>query len=559
MRFDGIGALAFVTVLLAASAAAHATVVVSNAATQHMSCSAGVCTPTAKNAVLNAGDLQTMLASSDVKIATGSGATEIHVIAPVTWASANRLTLDAKRSIAIRAAVVSQGTGGVTITTNDGGAGGDLLFVSGGAISFWDNASSLIVNANAYTLVSDIATLASDIAAHPAGFHALAKDYDATGDGTYRDVPVPTALGGTFEGLGHAIANLAIDAGKHANGSMGLFAENDGTMRDVALTGAAITCFSANQVGLLVGLNNGNLDAVSVAGQIGCTRGGYMGGLAGRSATPAAIVNASANTAVSGVKFSYVGGLVGLNTGTIAGASAAGTAGGNGLNMSAGGLVGSNDANDLIEDSHSSVTVNAPRGINVGGLIGVSSGGTIERCSATGNVTAKNVVGGIVGLFDDAGIIDSSFATGTVTGSLFAGGIVGSSLATTKIVNSYATGAVTVTGANKSRVGGLAGTFDGDAIQTSWSSAAVSGGGRVGGVVGEIETATAASVYWDIDTSGVSNPAQGAGNAASFPGLAGLTTAQFKSGLPSGFDPAIWSESAGINNGYPYLIANPPQ
>ncbi len=72
MRFDGIGALAFVTVLLAASAAAHATVVVSNAATQHMSCSAGICTPTAQNAVLNAGDLQSMLASSDVKIVTGS-------------------------------------------------------------------------------------------------------------------------------------------------------------------------------------------------------------------------------------------------------------------------------------------------------------------------------------------------------------------------------------------------------------------------------------------------------------------------------------------------------
>jgi hypothetical protein len=125
---------AFALAALAASSA-HATVVVSNAATQHMSCSAGVCTPTAQNAVLNAGDLQSMLASSDVTIVTGSIATEIHVIAPVTWASASRLTLDARRSIAIRAAVVSQGTGSVTITTNDGGSGGDLNFVSGGAVS----------------------------------------------------------------------------------------------------------------------------------------------------------------------------------------------------------------------------------------------------------------------------------------------------------------------------------------------------------------------------------------------------------------------------------------
>ena len=29
-------------------------------------------------------------------------------------------------------------------------------------------------------------------------------------------------------------------------------------------------------------------------------------------------------------------------------------------------------------------------------------------------------------------------------------------------------------------------------------------------------------------------------------------------GLPAGFDPAIWAQSKSINNGFPYLIANPP-
>ena len=28
--------------------------------------------------------------------------------------------------------------------------------------------------------------------------------------------------------------------------------------------------------------------------------------------------------------------------------------------------------------------------------------------------------------------------------------------------------------------------------------------------------------------------------------------------LPAGFDPAIWGQNASINNGYPYLLANPP-
>ena len=38
----------------------------------------------------------------------------------------------------------------------------------------------------------------------------------------------------------------------------------------------------------------------------------------------------------------------------------------------------------------------------------------------------------------------------------------------------------------------------------------------------------------------------------------GLTDAQLKSGLPTGFASNIWGQSAGINNGYPYLVANPP-
>jgi hypothetical protein len=29
--------------------------------------------------------------------------------------------------------------------------------------------------------------------------------------------------------------------------------------------------------------------------------------------------------------------------------------------------------------------------------------------------------------------------------------------------------------------------------------------------------------------------------------------------LPEGFDPTIWAENPSINNGFPYLIANPPQ
>jgi hypothetical protein len=50
-------------------------------------------------------------------------------------------------------------------------------------------------------------------------------------------------------------------------------------------------------------------------------------------------------------------------------------------------------------------------------------------------------------------------------------------------------------------------------------------------------------------------PTFGVGNTSGVSGITGLTTTQFQSGLPSGFDSSIWAESASINEGLPYLIA----
>ena len=66
------------------------------------------------------------------------------------------------------------------------------------------------------------------------------------------------------------------------------------------------------------------------------------------------------------------------------------------------------------------------------------------------------------------------------------------------------------------------------------------------------------NTYWDLDTSGISDPHKGAGNVADDEGITGLTTEQFQAGLPSGFTSLIWAQKAARNSGYPYLIANPP-
>jgi hypothetical protein len=65
--------LAISAYLIAASltsGGASADVTISSAMSQNMSCAGGVCVPTAANAVLNAGDLRTMLQAGDVSVLT---------------------------------------------------------------------------------------------------------------------------------------------------------------------------------------------------------------------------------------------------------------------------------------------------------------------------------------------------------------------------------------------------------------------------------------------------------------------------------------------------------
>jgi hypothetical protein len=59
--------------VFAVTSPARAEVVISTKPTQNMNCNAGVCMPTAKNAVLNVGDLTDMLAAGDLTVRTGNG------------------------------------------------------------------------------------------------------------------------------------------------------------------------------------------------------------------------------------------------------------------------------------------------------------------------------------------------------------------------------------------------------------------------------------------------------------------------------------------------------
>jgi hypothetical protein len=198
------------------SAPVSAAVVISTAATQNMNCSGGLCAPTAKNAVLNVGDLTSMLASGDVEVSTGAGllaakVEDIVVDAGFNWRSATGLTLDAWRSVAFEnGAVVDSGNGAVSLVTNDGGGDGALSFRPGASLAFASTNNSLTINGARFALENSIATLANAIAAAPDGRFALANNYDAAQDGKYHASPIDTVLLGTVEGLGNTISNLSI-------------------------------------------------------------------------------------------------------------------------------------------------------------------------------------------------------------------------------------------------------------------------------------------------------------------------------------------------------------
>jgi hypothetical protein len=490
----------------AANPAARAAVTISSRPTQNMTCTGGVCTPTAAHAVLNATDLANMLASGNVQVNTGSGglAKDIVIDAAFTWANGSSLSLDAWNSIAFERPVAVNGTGAVSLTTNDGGSNGVLDFGDTGSLSFLGTANSLTINGAAYTLIDSVEALQNAVFGYPSGNFALSTNYDASQDGTYSAAPIG-AFEGTLEGLGNAISNLKVSVG---TGDAGFFGNLDGSARDLRLVKVDISG-TVSEIGGLTTYLDGTLYGDSISGVIHAKGYGIVGGLAawmyGKSITDC---KSSATILAGG--HSEVGGLAGYFGGTITNSSATGAI-----------KLGSSSTG--------------------GGLVGYSTG-SIVSSFATGNITAgqTSTLGGLVGRADKA--------------------------STSLISNAYALGSVA--GGSGSQVGGLIGYSSLESNQgsaaTSYATGVVSApGGSVGGLVGSDKFAGKcgcfSDLYWDMTTSGITNPGQGAGNTNNDPGLTGLTTQQLQAGLPQGFDPAIWAETPKINNGLPYLINNPPK
>ncbi len=512
--------------------AAQAALVVSKAPTGNVDCVGGVCTATAADATMNVKQLRRLLNKHNVTLVSGSMAQDIVVETEVTWATAHALLFDAFRGIEFDFAVTSEGTGGVTLTTNDGGSGGDYAFANKGKLAFWDTASTLTINGESYTLVDSPQSLIDAVNATPGGRFAFTRFYDATNDHPYLE-PIPN-LAGIFTGLGHTIEGLSMSPGK------GFFQATapGATIRDLTLSDAKMTGKDSVWGAIFVGQNGGLVTHVSVVN---------------------GLVRFPKNSAELGL-------LVWKNAGTIRSCNVSGIVNAQGAVSEAGGLAFQNTDTGSIVDARADVAVTAS--LEGGGLV-ADNLGSISRSSSGGSVTMRApkskirfLSGGLVAANRDGGAVDRSYSTAIVNGGTgnrnfghvfpYAGGLVGQVLGGT-VTNSYSRGPVTV-GA-LAHAAGFAGLGDGFTASYATGTVSASDPGDEAGFAWQTDRSVSGD-YWDVDTTGQATACH---HPNTCPGLTGLTTAQFQSGLPAGFDPQVWAQSPGVNDGYPYLIDNPPQ
>lgn len=212
---------------------------------------------------------------------------------------------------------------------------------------------------------------------------------------------------GEFDGGGHVIRDLQIDA--PTRGFVGLFGwiGGSGTVRNVVLgtsSSGILTVAGRDHVGALAGRNEGSIVNCHVdasAGSEVVAGDSFAGGLVGSG--PGTIERSSANVDVNArdpqvdpteASHQQAGGLIGINSegGAIYESYATGSVE---ANSRAGGLAGINEG--TIEDSYATGDAHV-EGLKSGGLVGDHRDGSIARCYSTGQPTADiGSAGGLIG------------------------------------------------------------------------------------------------------------------------------------------------------------------
>ncbi|WP_446904765.1 two-partner secretion domain-containing protein [Burkholderia sp. YIM B11467] len=290
-------------------------------------------------------------------------------------------------------ASVRESTSSVAVEAGAAGVAGGLVGHNVGKI----DASS----ANGYVAVG-----ANGIAGGLAGRNAATGEVlasSASGDVFARDYATAGGLVGVNDGAirassarGTVVAGMLGQAG-------GLVGVNAGTVQVSASTGSVAGDISS-VAGGLVATNSGVIDGSSAAGEVWTAFDSIAGGLVGRNT--GSVLKSDAKGAVTVMGAGKAGGLIGFNAGRVSGASASGDVLAD-RRSAVGGLVGENYMGASVERSSATGSASGGHDSYVGGLVGFNSG-AIASSSSAGTVSGGYYarLGGLAGA--NFGWIDSS-------------------------------------------------------------------------------------------------------------------------------------------------------
>lgn len=156
-----------------------------------------------------------------------------------------------------------------------------------------------------------------------------------------------------------------------------------------------------------------------------------------------------------------------------------------------------NEADAIVKDlGLINPNVNAGTGRFVGSLVGYLGDGTISGCFVRGgSVSGDHIVGGLAGVFN--GDVLNSWFMGSVTSvSFYAGGLIGQG--DCNIFNSYSIGEIT----SEEFAGGLVGHFNGSAVSSYSVCDITTYGGYSGGLIGWFNSGSMKYCYSGSNISG---------------------------------------------------------
>lgn len=350
---------------------------------------------------------------------------------------------------------------------------------------------------------------------------------------------------GTLEGNGFTISNFTINRpAENYNGLIGYGYQNI-DISNVNMTNVSIT--GAVFTGSIVGYSSGTiaLSNINVSGTITCTDGdcGGIGGSLNYS-DPIDDVHSSVNVTGEGT---FIGGAFGY------------------LQFA--------DTSVTVTDSSSSGTVIGNTA--VGGFVGEINYGTFTNVSATGNVTGDKAGGGTnyyAGGFAAQvcnAVIENSFATGDVSGHDYLGGFIGRGPTCNFTVrDSYSRGDVAPSASGNG--GSFMSYMEQGTITNSYSTGSVDGQTNAGFIYDANSCTGCINNFYDSETTG-----QSLAGSDTLVGT-GKTTAQMKTlttftdtataGLTSAWDfvgtpnddagnTDDWKIDGVTNDGYPFLTS----